>query len=428
MKFFLRFILKILAKLTLWRYRPIIIGITGSVGKTSVKEAVANLVASSGRTVWHSQKNLNNEIGLPLTILLAKDSAYRNLIRWLSIFIQAVGRIINKDRYYPEFLVLEYGVDHPGDMDYLLSVAKPSIAILTAVSASHLEFMGSLEGVFKEKSKLVKALPLNGTAILNGEDAKILSLKSVLKCRVLTYGQTPGFDIYAEAIGLSVQPALGTTFKMALRGNSWPVTVTGTIGQPVVLTVLGAAAAGQALGFTNLQILEGLKSLILPPGRLRLLPGIKETILLDDTYNSSPRAALAALQALARVPLVNDNARRWAVLGDMLELGSQSEQLHFEVGQSVADLGINFLLTVGNESRAIGHGALSKGMSQDRIWHFADAKEAGLFVQDRLNQGDVVLIKGSQGVRCEKITKELMAQPQKAKELLVRQYEPWLSS
>ncbi len=428
MKKILSFILKILAKLILWRYHPIVIGITGSVGKTSVKEAVANLINRTGRTVWHSQKNLNNEIGLPLTVLLAKDSAYRNFLSWFKIFTQATKRLIIKDRYYPEFLVLEYGVDHPNDMDYLLSIARPQIAVLTAVSASHLEFMGSLDGVFKEKSKLIKALPLKGTAVLNGEDSKVLSLKSSVKCRVLTYGQVPGFDIYAEAVSLSLKPVIGMTFKMALKGNSWPMTVPGTVGEPIVSTVLAAAAVGQALGFTNLQILEGLKNLSLPAGRLRLLPGIKDTILLDDTYNSSPRAALAALQALVRIPLPVPSGRRWAVLGDMLELGNTSELLHREVGQSVAELGIDFLVTVGNESRSIGRGAVDKGMSEDRVWHFATSLEAGLFVQDRLVSGDVVLIKGSQGVRCEKITKELMAQPQKAKELLVRQYEPWLSS
>ncbi|MBU1039342.1 UDP-N-acetylmuramoyl-tripeptide--D-alanyl-D-alanine ligase [Patescibacteria group bacterium] len=428
MKKILRFILKILAKLTLYRYRPVIIGITGSVGKTSVKQAVADLISTSGRTVWHSQKNLNNEIGLPLTVLLAKDSAYRNLGLWLVIFTKSLGRLIKKDLYYPEFLVLEYGVDHPGDMDYLLTIVRPQVAVLTAVSASHLEFMGSLAKILEEKSKLLKALPLDGTAIINGEDEKVLSLKTVLKSRVLTYGQAAGFDIYTESAAVTMKPSLGMSFKLALQGNNLPITVLGTVGSPVILTALAAAAVGQALGFTNLQILEGLEKLTLPAGRLRLLPGIKETILLDDTYNSSPRAAAAALQALVRLPLPKVGGRRWAVLGDMLELGSQSEKLHSEVGQTVANLAIDFLLTVGNESRVIGHGALAKGMDQDRIWHFANVQEAGLFIQDRLNQGDVVLIKGSQGVRCEKITKELMAEPLKAGELLVRQYGPWLNS
>jgi len=422
----LKFILKYLARATVNKYQPLVVGITGSIGKTSVRQAVSQVVSKKYR-VNFSSKNLNNEIGLPLSVMNIADSGYSSPLAWLVILGRALAQLIIKKNNYPQVLVLEYGVDHPGDMDYLLSIVKPRVGVLTAATASHLLFMGSEEGVLKEKAKLLAALPIDGTAVLNAEDSRVLSLKNSLACRVMTYGFKDGCVVRADNLTLAVQPSWGINFKLSLEGNSLPILITGTVGEPAVLSYLAAVCVGLSLDLSPLTIVDNLKNFPLPLGRLRLLPGIKGTILLDDTYNSSPAAAVAALDALVRLPL-SVNGRRWAILGDMLELGQASEFWHGKVGEKVAAVGINYLVTVGSETRALTRAAVAKGFNPDQAWHFPTSREAGLFVQDRLQAGDVVLIKGSQGMRCEKITKELMAEPGRAQELLVRQSKKWLNS
>ncbi|KKT21629.1 MAG: UDP-N-acetylmuramoyl-tripeptide-D-alanyl-D-alanine ligase [Parcubacteria group bacterium GW2011_GWE1_43_8] len=166
MKIILQQVLKILARVFIARYHPRIVGVTGSVGKTGSRLAIAAVLAERWR-VGQAQNNFNNEIGLPLAILGEPDSGYRNLLAWLGILIRAIKHLVIKQKDYPEVLVLEYGVDHPGDMNYLLAIARPEVAVITAISATHLEFFGSVEGVAMEKSKLIASLPLQGTAVLN---------------------------------------------------------------------------------------------------------------------------------------------------------------------------------------------------------------------------------------------------------------------
>jgi len=329
---------------------------------------------------------------------------------------------------YPEYLVLEYGVDHAGDMDYLLSVAKPDMAIITAISPTHLEYMGSVEVVAREKGKLVTSLGSSGLAVLNADDDLVSAFKSQTKAKVITFGLAAQAQVRAESVSLSYDNELepqGTTFKLISGGSSVPILLKGVAGRPPVLVALAATAVGISLGISPLNIGQTLQAIVWVPGRLRLLAGIKNTILVDDTYNSSPQALAEALEVLASIKR-DSGQRRWAVLGDMLELGAESESLHQQAGRQLAKLGIDYLVTVGERSRGVAHGALTAGFSKDHVWHFAESVEAGRFVQDRLEQGDVVLIKGSQGIRCEKITRELMAEPQRAGELLVRQYKPWI--
>ncbi|MBI5465724.1 MAG: UDP-N-acetylmuramoyl-tripeptide--D-alanyl-D-alanine ligase [Candidatus Kerfeldbacteria bacterium] len=427
MKRLLQFVLKCLARATLAKYHPRIVGITGSVGKTSTKEAVAAVLARSFR-VGQAPKNLNNELGLPLAILGEYDSGYRNVLTWISILGRASKRLIRLDSTYPKILVLEYGVDHPGDMDYLLSVAQPDVGLVTAVGPTHLEFMGSIEAVAKEKAKLVTSLPAAGLAVLNVDDEWVSSLRQSIQAPVVTFGLSAQAQVRAEGVGLSydVNSRLkGVSFKLISGGSSVPIMLAGVAGRPPVLVALAAAAVGVSSGISPLDIAQTLQAMRWTPGRLRLLAGVKHTTLIDDSYNSSPKALAEALEVLAGVELASGQ-RRWAVLGDMLELGAESENLHQQAGALAAQLSMDYLVMVGERSRGFARGAMSVGFNPDRIWHFAESYEAGRFVQDRLEEGDVVLIKGSQGVRCEKITKELMAEPQRAKELLVRQYKPWV--
>ncbi|MCF7860237.1 hypothetical protein K9M09_01285, partial [Patescibacteria group bacterium] len=192
-----------------------------------------------------------------------------------------------------------------------------------------------------------------------------------------------------------------------------------------VYAALAAAAVALHLGLNLMEIATALRSCRLPAGRMQLLPGIKHSFIIDDTYNASPESSVAALKVLGNIK-IDKNSSRYAILGDMLEVGAYSEEGHKLVGQEVFHNNIDYLISVGERSRDIDRGAQLAGMSPDFIFHFDDTETAGLFIQERLRAGDVLLLKGSQGVRMEKIVKEIMEEPNRANELLVRQGSSWV--
>ncbi len=427
MKAILKLILKLLARATLRRYRPRVVGITGSVGKTATKAAVAGVLGTRFR-LNPGYKNLNNEFGLPLCILGEADSGYGSAWAWLGILGRGLRQLLFHNPHYPEVLVLEYGIDRPGDMVYLLNLARPQVAVVTAIGPTHLEFLKTLATVAAEKARLVQALTPAGLAVLNADDPQVMALAPRLRARVVTFGFGEGANVQAEAVASTTNQAgtaTGTTFKLRLSGSSLPVSLQGLCGRPPVLASLAAAAVGQEFGVPLIDIANALQGLVWPAGRLRLVPGSSETTLIDDTYNSSPRAVAEALQILRELPRA-PGTRRWAILGDMLELGQQSKDLHREAGRLVASGGVDYLVTVGRESVATNEAARAAGFNGANQWHYATSGEVGSFVKPRLHPGDVVLIKGSQGVRCERITRELMREPARAGELLVRQHKPWV--
>ena len=199
----------------------------------------------------------------------------------------------------------------------------------------------------------------------------------------------------------------------------------GIISRPQIYAALAAASVGIAEGIVINEIANSLKMYRLPPGRMRMFPGVKETLIIDDSYNASPSSAIAALLSVSKLP-IREGAKKWAVFGDMLELGESSSVGHKNVGIAAVGHGFDYLLTVGMRARDIGKGAKSAGMSEDNVFSFDDTEAAGKFVEDRISKGDIILIKGSQGARMERVVKELMAEPLRAKELLVRQDASWL--
>jgi len=418
----IRLKLRILAKMILKKYRPEIIGITGSIGKTSAKNAI-HLILSSKFSVRKSEKNYNNEIGLPLTVIGA-DSPHKSIAGWIGVFFRAFGLMLSRDRNYPEVLILEMGADRPGDIDYLLKIAKPKVGVITGVAEAHLEFFKSLESVKKEKTSLVRPIGAEGFAILNGDDPSLASLSDELKCETIKYGFNEDNDAVAAIANGGLFGVEGASFKVKYQGSVVPVFLPMAIGRPAVYAALAACAVGSVYGINLIDAANALKEFRLPKGRMNLIPGVKRTLIIDDTYNSSPRASLEALDALAAIKLP-EAARRFAVFGDMLELGKYTEEGHERVGERAARLGVDFIITAGERSRDIGRGAERAGMSRDRIFHFAKNSEAGLFLQDRIRQGDLILVKGSQSARMEKVVKEIMAEPLRAEELLVRFDKEW---
>ena len=415
-------LLKVIARLTVRRYKPGIIGVTGSVGKTSTKEAIY-AVLKNERRVRASQKNFNNEFGLPLTIIGDWRDA-GGFFFWLWVLVRGIVQLIVKNRSYPEALVLEYGVDHPGDMRHLLDIARPHVGVFTAMGEIpvHVEFFMDPESVFIEKSKLISRLPATGFAVLNADDTQVMKTREDTRAQAITFGFSPEAEIRAANVSYQCEIfPWGTSFKIVYGGSTVPVHLEGVVGKAQIFAALAATSVGVIFGIHLVKIAESLSSeFFSPPGRLRVIPGVKDTVLLDDTYNASPTAMYEALETLKEMKA----KRRVAVLGDMLEIGKYTLQAHEGIGKCAAKTA-KLLITVGLRGKFIAEAAAKAGLSRRSIFSFMNVQEAGLFLQEKMKKGDVILIKASQGVRLEKIVKEVMAEPQRAQELLVRQSKVW---
>lgn len=423
------FILRIISILIMKKYRPQVVGITGSVGKTSAKEAIYS-VLNSRYQVRRNTKNYNNEFGVPLTII-GSDSPGRNVFGWLAIFFQSFYLFSHKTKRYPEVLVLEMGADHPGDIRYLTSFVPLKVGVLTAIAPVHLEFFKKIENVVREKQIIIEALPRDGFAVVNGDDLLLQQTFEKTRAKLITFGLGHGNIVRASDIRLSTgqeegeNKLKGISFKIFYAGHSIPVFLPGVIGKHQVYSALAAAAAGVAFDINLLEIAEALKTFSSPRGRMNLIHGIKKSLIIDDSYNSSPTACQAALQVLVEIP-IDKKARRIAVFGEMLELGNYTEQGHREVGHTAAERNLDFLINVGEKTRDIGRGAKEAGMGEERIYYFPNNIRASEFLKQLVKEGDIILVKGSQSSRMEQVAKSLMAHPNLAKQLLVRQEHPWV--
>lgn len=415
-------ILKALARLTIRRYKPGIVGITGNVGKTSVKEAIKT-VLEHDRRVRAASKNFNNELGLPLTILGDWQEAGGALF-WFRVILASCWRLLLKRRTYPEILILEYGIDHPGDMRKLLEIARPHIGVVTPIGdiPVHIEFFAGKEGLVREKARLVQALPATGFAILNADNNASLQMKEHTRAHTITYGKSEGVDIRISNFETrldSVPPCV--TCKLEYNGSFVPVRIENVVGEIQTYTAAAAAAVGIAFGMNLVRISENLSYYESPKGRMKTIEGLKESVLIDDTYNSSPLAAREALETLGQIRA----KRKIAVLGDMLELGKYTIEAHEKIGKLAAER-VKVLITVGARAKFIAEAARKAGLPNKWIFVFNNTAEAGKCLEKLLERGDLVLIKGSQGVRMERIVKEVMAEPAKAEKFLVRQTPRWL--
>ncbi len=419
----LKYILRTLARATLARYSPGIVGITGSVGKTSTKEAVRTVLAAE-RTVRAPAKNFNNELGLPLAILGDWESA-GGVFFWLKVICVSIWRLIVKSKEYPEVLVLEYAIDRPGDMKYLLEIARPHIGLFTAMGdvPVHVEFFTGPEAVMREKARLISQLPATGFAILNIDDPLVMEAKSQTRAQVMTFGFDEKADVRVTNFSNNFDgKSGGISCKLTYGGSIVPVRIDRALGKAQAYSIGAAAVVGLIFGLNLVRIAEALSSYEAPAGRLKLVRGIRESFLIDDTYNAAPTAMHSALETLKSL----NAKRKIAVLGDMLEIGKYTLEVHEGVGKSVKKIGVDMLLTVGIRGKLIAEAAIKEGMSEKSVFQFTDIYEASEFLEAKIQKGDLILVKGSQGVRLEKVVKELMAEPARAKELLVRQDAEWV--
>lgn len=411
------FLLKIEAMLILRKYKPKIVAVSGTVGKTSTKDAIA-LVLSGVFNARKSEKSYNSEIGVPLTII-GVQSAWNNFLQWILVLFAGAKIVISKEKY-PEWLAIELGVDRPGDMEKLMKWISPDVAVITALGEIpvHIEYFRGADEVAKEKAKLIQKLKQGDYAILNGDDMAVLALREKTKANVITFGFSEMNDLVASNYRVSPD---GITFKVDYKGNIIPVRLFNLYGRHYVYSALAAIGVGISQGLNLIEMAETLSKFNPPPGRLNLLEGIKKTFILDDSYNSSPLAAAAALDALNELPA----QRKIAVLGDMLELGKFTIDEHKKVGRKIKEMKFDLLFTVGPRSKFLAEEALAAGFNPKKIFEFSTSDEAKKIVQEKIQEGDLILIKGSQSMRMEKIVEEIMLHPELKERLLVRQEKEW---
>jgi UDP-N-acetylmuramoyl-tripeptide--D-alanyl-D-alanine ligase len=419
--------------MVLKKYKPKIVAITGSVGKTTTKDAIYT-VLSTAFYVRKSSKSFNSEIGIPLTIL-GLPNAWNSPVGWIQNLFDGLALILFPHKY-PQWLVLEVGADRPGDIKSVAFWIRPDVSVITRLSdvPVHVEFFESAEQVRQEKAQLVLATPENGTVILNADDRLVSSLRPLAKGNVITYGTKNQADVFSKDFGFLFDTdasqfsassknhfPVGISFTVHAMGQSVPIKIEGVLGRQPMYATLASMAVGHALGVDLEKASVAVKKHIAPPGRMNILSGKNDSCIIDDSYNSSPVAATEALLALKEI---NSTGRKIVMLGDMLELGSHSRTEHEKLGKRSAEVA-DEIYTVGPRSKWIYNAVLEAGFSADHVFWFDDSADAGHVLSERLQAGDVVLVKGSQGIRMEKAVVEIMAEPERAKDLLVRQEEEW---
>lgn len=416
------------AKIVIRRYNPRIIAVTGSVGKTSAKDAIFAALKGS-KKVRKSEKSYNSEFGVPLAILGCR-SGWNNLLFWFYNLARGAWLASFSNSDYPEMLVLEIGADHPNDIRKITSWLKPDVAVVTRFPEVpvHIEFFGSRESVIAEKAHLVRELKQNGTFIANYDDDEVMALRSLTDARTFTFGMRLGADVlgshpqFIMSHGERGTP-IGITFRIDYKGSSIPVRIYGVLGRHHLYPALAALAVAINEGADLLSAVQALETFEAPPGRGRIIAGIKGATIIDDSYNASPVSMRATLEMLKDVPT---EGRRIAVLGDMKELGIHTNEEHEKLGRFAAAT-LDILVTVGPFAKGIAKGALAAEMSEKNILQFDDSREAGKFLESVISEGDLILVKGSQAIRMERVTEELMAEPWRAGELLPRQEKEWLN-
>jgi UDP-N-acetylmuramoyl-tripeptide--D-alanyl-D-alanine ligase len=392
--------------------------IAGSVGKTSTKDAIA-AVLSKKYSVRKSDKSFNSDIGVPLAIL-GLENAWGNPFIWAVNLIRGARAVFAKE--FPKILVLEIGADHPGDIKQILQWIKPHLSVVTSFPDTpvHVEFFSSREALWEEDAEIIRALPKDGVVVTNADDRNIGQYLTRVSNPILTYGMHEACDVRGTSVRAYSDHGVvrGMEMDVVYRSERKTIRIPGILGDHLMYALLAGISVGIAEGVTYEDCISGVSESERPKGRMRIYEGLNHTTLIDDTYNASPVAVEAALKTVEHLPVVG---RRIVVLGDMRELGGYSVTEHRKAGLlagNVADI----VIGVGESAKDLVESA--KGRKASVVEWYAHASEAGKRVKDLLEKGDIVLVKGSQGVRMEKCAIELLANPEDAA-YLPRQERAW---
>lgn len=413
--------LALLSRMILRKYKPQIVMVTGSVGKTSTKDAVAAALSESFH-LRASEKSYNSEFGVPLTIIGASNP-WMSPVKWFGVIEEAIALILFPS-HYPKLLVLEVGADRPGDLRRILSIATPDAVVVTRLPEVpvHVEAYASPEAVREEEFAPAYALAPGCPLIVSADDSFARELAVPLPATVTTYGTDASADIRFENVRVYEEdgkPA-GMEADVYVEGTHHTLRAQGSLGRQQMYAPAAALALALALGMTTKDALQGILNYRPPSGRGRVLSGMKNSVIVDDSYNASPAATEEVLRSLS---LVCNTPRCIAVLGDMLELGRYSMEEHSRIGTVAAET-VDIVIGVGLRARAIADAAREAGKGEHEVFHFDDSHSAAAALPDIIRPGDIILIKGSQGVRTERITEVLLADPAHVSSL-VRQEKEW---
>lgn len=386
-----------------------IIGITGSVGKTTAKDAAAKILATRFDTL-ENKKSLNSEFGVPLT-LLEEESGFSNPLKWLGILWRAEWRGTYKLK--AEKIVLELGADTPGDISKLLKIVRPKIGVFLNVAPVHLAEgqFESLADIAREKRKLIENLPEDGIAILNADDEFLRETET--KARKIFFGLSGKADLRASRVTESLD---GISAKISWRQETAELKVP-IIGRQNLPSILAALAVGIASGIGLKKGVAALADFHLAPGRLNLLDGVNGAKILDGSYNSNPTSLAAALETFEKL----EAKRKIFLGGQMNELGAESEKFHRELGERSARIA-DLVIAVHGYSRFFATAARAQNKPSE---YFTNAEQAGEFLKKAVKKGDLILAKGSQNnVRLERALAKILANPEDRR-LLCRQENAW---
>lgn len=357
------------------KFNPTVVGVTGSVGKTTTKEMIAAVAAAKG-PVLKNAGNFNNEIGLPLTLfqLLPKHKT----------------------------AVVEMAMRGPGQIEYLAKIARPSIGVITNIHMSHIEILGTLDAIADAKGELLDYLPSDGVAVLNADDAYFEYLSRRANARIVSFGESPSADIRAVSSGIDATGCC--TFEVKTQKGEFNVRIP-VPGEHNIKDALAAIAVGEELDITHDAIRDALAGFKPPEKRSNVVPTRGGFVVIDDTYNASPASVHSAVKTLAMM----EGNRKIAVLGDMLELGEHAAAAHLEVGRAVKETGIDMLVVVGQLAKLIARGAIDAGMPIGCVSEYDDSWTAAKELPDKVRERDVVLVKGSRAIKMERVVEGLIA-------------------
>lgn len=410
---FLKFVYKVLAfyaKSVIGKFKPIVIAITGSVGKTSTKEAIYQVLFDQyGRDVRKTPGNLNAEIGLPLTIL-----GYENLPNkfFWPIFLVAAW-LKTQVKTFPRILILEMGVEKNGDIKYLTGIAKPDYVIVTSTSPAHIANFKNIEEFEKEKMSIIQSMKPNGKAILNYDDKNLAKVSSP---NIVSYG-IENVDASYKARNISSDFS-GTEFRIERTGSKISIK-SKLLGKQFVYSDLAAFAIGDLFAVQLLKIAGSLEKIKPVPGRMNLIEGRDGIKVIDDTYNANPSSVKAALDSLSEIKI--SNGRKVLILGNMNELGSMEKALHREVAKYAKDK-CDLAIFVGKNADI-----MKESFGEKNTKSFSTRDELLANIDSIVEANDLVLIKASQnGNFFEEVVKYLMKDKKEAGTLLVRQSKFWM--
>jgi UDP-N-acetylmuramoyl-tripeptide--D-alanyl-D-alanine ligase len=359
-----------------WRkqHKVLVAAITGSAGKTSVKEMTASILGREAKTL-KNKGNLNNLIGMPLTILEMEE----------------------EDR----MAVLEMGMNRPGEIARLTEIADPDVGLINNVARAHLEGLGDIMGVARAKTELIEKISQTGKVVLNGDDEFLMKAASYYSREIITFGLSEGNDIRAGNIrNMGIN---GMSFNLLYQGDSIPLRIT-VPGLQNVSNSLAASAIGICMNIPFDQIRKGLEEFEGIEGRFRIIPLIEDIILIDDTYNSNPLSLKAAIDSVSELAA----GRRIIIgLGEMLELGDETVKAHFEAGEKVAKLGGSYLFVIGDHAADVLDGAVKNGLSRGKSIMVESYSEMAQKIDAILEKGDLILLKGSRRIGLDRVSEYL---------------------